>query len=1049
MKNNETTQLLPHNADAYRAVTEAFRFGDRAAVVHATGTGKSYIIERVAKDYGRVAVIAPNNYVLSQLKEHDIRADFLTYPTVHAMRTYSEDRYDLIVLDEFHRAGAECWGRGVDCLLMANPKAKVLGTTATEIRYLDNARNMADELFEGNIVSRLPLTEAWLRCILPVPKYVVGLYNYEDIYSEFMGRLERNHRLEERDKREARDILSRGRLRWENSHGMVSILKKHLPEDTRRIIVFCDRTENLPEVQEKFIQWLAMAGFRAAAYTVHYQNPDSMAEMEDFQKDEENESGVKVLFAIDMLNEGIHVPGVEAVVMLRSTSSKLILLQQMGRCMNAGQKRSPVIFDMVDNLTSTSEVERVRQEYNTLRLEMAVNDTGRTAPEFTIIDEVKDIRDLIYGVNAFRPNRNYEENVELLRYYVMDLGRWPKANAEDTTERSVMSFASIHREDKEVKELRAWAEQHLGIGPWRTKIPFEKSFLELSDFISRERRWPIRGAKDADEKRLYLFCYNNLRSKYTGKLDSFREMVISEYGCDIQFEEGHEKVDIDALAAQLNDFLTANGRWPSYSSKDRNEALLSKRCDRNKNHPAIRAIRERAEKEFGIMFRMKRLPKEESLALVEAFVKENGRWPNRRPGSGKEERYLATVIYTYREDDTLKDIAERYGLTLEYKVSPRYDFDQMYAALEAFVKENHRWPQAGKSGRNPNVEEKRLHVFARRKKDDPRISSLLEWAQTEYGFVYNKVYDTEETLVEVRQFIHDNGRFPSSSAKDEKERTLGSFVTRLKKRSPERLSSFTDEMSPYLERGRRVIGFENRFPELETWVRTNRRWPMYDCENKMEESMAKFASKYANEPKVIALRQEAADTYGHVFRKDSETHFKELVAFVEENGRWPSKTSADKAESGLAVWATQRGRGMLPEFIELRKKAVGMEAERQEALFQDKLLELKAYIHRAGRWPSHHSADPEDHQWGMFVHKYRTHEDIVELKRHFRLNSSAVVQAPFEVRVKELHEFVVRNGRLPLWNATDKNEVDLYHFYISKKNKPRWAAEIAEAIKLD
>ena len=347
---NENPTLLPHNADAYRAVTEAFRLGDRAAVVHATGTGKSYIIERVAKDYGRVAVIAPNNYVLSQLKEHDIRADFLTYPTVHAMRSYPEDRYDLIVLDEFHRAGAECWGRGVDCLLMANPGAKVLGTTATEIRYLDNARNMADELFEGNVVSRLPLTEAWLRGILPVPKYVVGLFNYEDVYSEFIGRLERNRRLEERDRREAREILSRGRLRWEASHGMVSILKKHLPGDTRRIIVFCDRTENLPEVQEKFIQWLAMAGFRAAAYTVHYRNPDSMAEMEDFQKDDENESGVKVLFAIDMLNEGIHVPGVEAVVMLRSTSSKLILLQQMGRCMNAGQKRSPVIFDMGNGL---------------------------------------------------------------------------------------------------------------------------------------------------------------------------------------------------------------------------------------------------------------------------------------------------------------------------------------------------------------------------------------------------------------------------------------------------------------------------------------------------------------------------------------------------------------------------------------------------------------------------------------------------------------------------------------------------------------------------
>ena len=526
-------------------------------------------------------------------------------------------------------------------------------------------------------------------------------------------------------------------------------------------------------------------------------------------------------------------------------------------------------------------------------------------------------------------------------------------------------------------------------------------------------------------------------------------MVISEYGCDIQFEEGHEKINIDELATQLETFLTTNGRWPSFSAKDKVESLLNKQANSHKNHPTIQAIREKAEREFGIVFRRKRLSKKDGIALVEAFVKENGRWPGRNRKTDDEERYLATLAYTYRDDEAVKEIAECYGIPLEYKVLPKYDFDQMYAALEAFVKENHRWPQAGKSGRNPNVEEKRLHMFARRKKNDPRISSLLEWAQTEYGFVYNKVYDTEETLVEVRQFILDNGRFPSSSAKDEKERTLGSFVTRLKKRSPERLSSFTDEMSPYLERGRRIIGFENRFPELETWVRTNRRWPVQHCGDKMEESMVKFASKYANEPKVIALRQEAADTYGHVFRKDSETHFKELVAFVEENGRWPSKTSADKAESGLAVWATQRGRGTLPEFVELRQKAAGMEAERQEALFQKKLSELKAYIHRAGRWPSHHSADPEDHQWGMFVHKYRTHEDIVELKRHFRLNSSAVVQAPFEVRVKELHEFVVKNGRLPLWNATDKKEVDLYHFYISKKNKPRWAAQIAEAIKLD
>lgn len=60
---------------------------------------------------------------------------------------------DYIVLDEFHRCGAEMWGDGVDRLLSLYPDTPILGLSATAIRYLDNQRNMADELFDGNIAS--------------------------------------------------------------------------------------------------------------------------------------------------------------------------------------------------------------------------------------------------------------------------------------------------------------------------------------------------------------------------------------------------------------------------------------------------------------------------------------------------------------------------------------------------------------------------------------------------------------------------------------------------------------------------------------------------------------------------------------------------------------------------------------------------------------------------------------------------------------------------------------------------------------------------------
>ena len=62
-----------------------------------------------------------------------------------------------IILDEFHRCGAKAWGQGAANLLKVYPQAMVLGLSATAIRYLDNQRDMSDELFDGNIASEMTL----------------------------------------------------------------------------------------------------------------------------------------------------------------------------------------------------------------------------------------------------------------------------------------------------------------------------------------------------------------------------------------------------------------------------------------------------------------------------------------------------------------------------------------------------------------------------------------------------------------------------------------------------------------------------------------------------------------------------------------------------------------------------------------------------------------------------------------------------------------------------------------------------------------------------
>ena len=78
------------------------------------------------------------------------------------------------MLDEFHRAGAKEWGIGVQKLLSMHEDAKVLGTSATPIRYLDSLRNMADELFNNNFAVNMSLADAIREKILPLPVYVTS-----------------------------------------------------------------------------------------------------------------------------------------------------------------------------------------------------------------------------------------------------------------------------------------------------------------------------------------------------------------------------------------------------------------------------------------------------------------------------------------------------------------------------------------------------------------------------------------------------------------------------------------------------------------------------------------------------------------------------------------------------------------------------------------------------------------------------------------------------------------------------------------------------------
>jgi superfamily II DNA or RNA helicase len=410
------TILYDHNKTAYRKVTKAFETSDRTCVVHPTGTGKSFLIAAVSESYKKVLILGPNIFVLNQvadvLKWRKRGVEYMTYQTLNLTENPHTD-YDLICLDEFHRAGAPEWGDAVDRLLELNKQAKVLGTTATHIRYLDNERNMADELFHGNIASHMTIAEAWNRNILPIPRYVSGLFRWDKTLNDTKERISRSRSLTDKEKRERIFRLTNAHLHWELSYGMPAILKKHLDSDARRVIVFCGDIESLEKMQQEVAGWFREAGFTIASTCVMHSvltDREQREQMKQFESDKED--GVKLMFSVNMLNEGIHVPNVNAVLMLRTTSSRIIYMQQMGRCLTAANTAKPLVLDMVDNITTTTAIKDLLEEFDAIEIPQAERD-GREPRKFEVVDYTRGVRDLIEKLVPEPERMSFEERLTM------------------------------------------------------------------------------------------------------------------------------------------------------------------------------------------------------------------------------------------------------------------------------------------------------------------------------------------------------------------------------------------------------------------------------------------------------------------------------------------------------------------------------------------------------------------------------------------------------------------------------------------------------------
>lgn len=355
-----SVELYPHNQVTYNRMMKMFESSNRVAIIQPTGTGKSFLFLRWIEEHpnNRIVILSPSTEIFTQFQEYSYASELeisdnvqmITYQALLHMSEYEiEDiKVDNIILDEFHRIGAELWGPAVQALLDNNPSAKILGATATPIRYLDEGKNMAALLFDNNLAQNMTLGDAVRRGILPAPRYIPASYNVDQKLNTYQNDI---HNVRNKTTRkELIQQLERIRRTLENSYGAEMIFKKYMPNNHGKYIVFCRNTEHLAEMLRTVPEWLRRVNSKVRCYISISAELDKDKQLQTFKQDNGSDT-IKLLFTIDRLNEGLHIKGIDGVIMLRPTTSPIIYLQQMGRALAAG-KKSPLIFDFVNNYQS-------------------------------------------------------------------------------------------------------------------------------------------------------------------------------------------------------------------------------------------------------------------------------------------------------------------------------------------------------------------------------------------------------------------------------------------------------------------------------------------------------------------------------------------------------------------------------------------------------------------------------------------------------------------------------------------------------------------------
>lgn len=318
----------------------------KALLISATGTGKTYlsafavkkanpkrllflahreqILKQACKTFAKI--IPDSQYGILSANHKDFHKPYL-FSTINMLSKeenltqFAPTHFDYIIIDETHRAGASSY---LKILNYFQPQF-LLGMTATPERT--DGFDIY-QLFDHNIAYEIRLNQAMQENLL-CPFHYFGITDITVDDQEI------------NDNSTFNDLTTDARV----THIINQSQYYGFSGERLRGLIFCSHIEEAQILSQKFNE----RGFNTIALSGKDSQETRTNAIHKLEQ-KERSTGLDYIFTVDIMNEGIDIPAINQIIMLRPTKSAIIFVQQLGRGLRKyPQKDYVVILDFIGN----------------------------------------------------------------------------------------------------------------------------------------------------------------------------------------------------------------------------------------------------------------------------------------------------------------------------------------------------------------------------------------------------------------------------------------------------------------------------------------------------------------------------------------------------------------------------------------------------------------------------------------------------------------------------------------------------------------------------